>query len=56
MMLIIKNFIFEIENMFKLFGKNKQDEDDYRKEQIYKVLKGKFTSCWFHISKAMITH
>jgi TPR repeat protein len=42
MMIIIKNFIFEIENMLKLFGKNKQDENDYRKEQIYKALNGKF--------------
>jgi hypothetical protein len=42
MKLIIKNFIFEIENMFKLSGKNKQDENDYRKEQLYKALKGKF--------------
>jgi hypothetical protein len=49
-------FIFEIENMFKPFGKNKQDENDYRKEQLYNALKSKFTSCWFHISKTMISH
>jgi hypothetical protein len=42
--------------MFKLFGKNKKDENDYRKEQVYKALKSKFTLCWFHISKTMITH
>jgi hypothetical protein len=42
MMIIIKSFIFEIENMFKLSGKNKQDENDYRKEQLYKALNGKF--------------
>jgi hypothetical protein len=31
--------------MFKLFGKDKQDENDYRKEQLFQALKGKFTSC-----------
>jgi hypothetical protein len=36
--------------MSKPFGKNKQDEDDYTKEQLFQALKGKFTLCWFHIS------
>jgi hypothetical protein len=36
--------------MSKLFGKNKQDENDYTEEKLYKALKRKFTSCWFHIS------
>jgi hypothetical protein len=49
-------FFFEIENMFKLSGKNKQDANDYTKEPLYKALKRKFTSCWFHISKTMINH
>jgi hypothetical protein len=42
--LLFSFFSFKIQNMLKLFGKNKQDgSNDYKKGRVYKTLKSKFT-------------
>jgi hypothetical protein len=30
--------------------------ENYTDSELFQALKRKFTSCWFHISKTMITH